>query len=395
MEFDRNDYSGEQQIIDTLTKRGKFIPADQFDAKFDNLRLDAEDFLFDADAVQQASLRRNAAVRSAWYWLPKGGLDQLIRTSVQRGFWREKDGLVARKWERITRVTARQDDFAQDPMVTGRFLVNVTPEDADIVYVSESGAPDPAKAPKLDGRVYETVAPAVWFLGVDSKGVAKTGDVCEWRAPIRVKPDVRRVSGGYKVALAAIPRAAVIRATFDGSDPKTGPEVSRGEIDAPKDARRLRVVAEVQGQFSPEESAALTTGAAEGVGRFPMPAKAALKADAPVTMTSRFEPKDTAAAFSALDRLAKIPDARVFGGTVELNGMRSEADFLTLRLGRDVAIPAASLDQKVKELAALLSAAAPTVKLRLDGIAFPSGRDLMGFCDAAGEDFDSVEWKQD
>ena len=32
MEFDRNDYSGEQQIIDTLTKRGKFIPTDQFDA---------------------------------------------------------------------------------------------------------------------------------------------------------------------------------------------------------------------------------------------------------------------------------------------------------------------------------------------------------------------------
>ncbi len=52
MEFDRNDYSGEQQIIDTLTKRGKFIPTDQFDAKFDTIRLDAEEFLFDADAVQ-------------------------------------------------------------------------------------------------------------------------------------------------------------------------------------------------------------------------------------------------------------------------------------------------------------------------------------------------------
>ena len=31
MEFDRNDYSGEQQIVDTLTKRGKFVPTDQFD----------------------------------------------------------------------------------------------------------------------------------------------------------------------------------------------------------------------------------------------------------------------------------------------------------------------------------------------------------------------------
>ena len=49
----------------------------------------------------------------------------------------------------------------------------------------------------------------------------------------------------------------------------------------------------------------------------------------------------------------------------------------------------------MKELVALLAAEAPTVKLRLDAIAFPSGRDLMAFCDAAGEDFDRIDWKQD
>ena len=112
-------------------------------------------------------------------------------------------------------------------------------------------------------------------------------------------------------------------------------------------------------------------------------------------MTSRFEPKDTAAAYSALDRLAKTPGTRVLGGTVELNGLRSEGDFLTLRLGPDVRLAATDLDRMVKELAILLSAAAPTVKLRLDGIAFPTGRDLTRFCDDSGEDFDRVDWKQD
>ena len=72
-------------------------------------------FFFDADAVQQSSLRRNAAVRSGWFWLPRNGLDQLVNTAVQRGFWREKEGLVAKKWERRTRVTARHDDFGPDP----------------------------------------------------------------------------------------------------------------------------------------------------------------------------------------------------------------------------------------------------------------------------------------
>jgi hypothetical protein len=279
-------------------------------------------------------------------------------------------------------------------MVSGRFHINVTPEDADIVLVSESGPPDPKSAQKLDGRVYETMAPGVWFLGVDSKSVAATGDVCEWRAPIRVKPDVKRVSGGYRVSLTAIPRSAVIRATFDDTDPKTGPAVG-AEVDAPKGARRLRAVAEVNGQFSQEESAPLQAGLDDGGrGGFTTP-KQVLKPDTPAVMTSRFEPKDTAAAFSALDRLAKTPNVHILGGSIDVNGARSETDFLTLRFGRDVPILANDLDALVKTLVEKLKAPEPSVKLRLDGISFPSGRDLTRFCDDSGEDFDRVEWKQD
>jgi len=394
MEFDRNDYSGEQQIVDTLTKRGKFIASDKFDAEFETLRLDAEDILFDADAVQQSSLKRNAAVRSGWFWLPRGGFDQLVKTAVQRGFWREREGLVAKKWERKTKVTARLDDFGPNPLETGRFLINVTPEDADTVYVSESGIPDPATATKLNGRVHETAAVAAWFVAVDSKGEAKTGDAFEWRAPIRVKPDVKRVSGGHKVTFVVSPRSAQVRATFDGSDPKIGPVVG-AEIDAPAGATRLRAVAEINGQFSEEESAPLQSGMNDPGGGTYNPVKPTLKPDAPATMTSRFEPKDTAAAFSALDRLAKTPDVRIMGGSIEVNGARSEGDFLTLRLGRDVPVLAADLDTMVKSLVEKLNASAPTVKLRLDGIAFPSGRELTAFCDAAGEDFDRVMWSQE
>ena len=390
MEFDRNDYSGEQQIVDTLAKRGKLIPSDQFDDKFETLRLDAEDILFDADAVQFSSLRRNAAVRPGWYWLPRGGLEQLVKTAVQRGFWRDKEGLIAKKWERRTRVSARLDDFGPNPLETGRFIINVTAEDADTVYMSEKGPPAQSAENKLDGRAFETEATAVWFLAVDSKGEATTGDPCEWRAPIRVKPDVRRVSGGYRVSVLAIPRGATIRATFDESDPRTGPAVS-GEMEAPAGATRLRVVAEVNGQFSEEE----TAGLADGLREDPRKPEKPLNLDLPARMTSRFEPKDTAAAFSALDRLAKIPGSRVHGGSVELNGGRSEGDHLTFRMGRDVPLDAGGLDMLTKKLVERLHAEAPTLKLRLDSIAFPSGRELRAFCDAVGEDFARVTWTQD
>jgi hypothetical protein len=394
MKFEGNDYSGEQQIVDTLAKRGKFIASDKFDAEFETLRLDAQDILFDADAVQQSSLRRNAAVRSGWFWLPRGGLDQLVRTAVQRGFWRDSDGLIHKKWERKTKVSARLEDFAPNSLDTGRFQINVTAEDADTVYVSENGPPDPKSATKLDGRVYETAAAAAWFLAVDSNGAVATGDACEWRAPIRVKPDVKRVSGGHRVTFAVSPRSAVVRATFDGSDPKYGP-VAELEIDAPAGAARLRAVAEVNGQFSQEEGAPLPGGMEDaGGGRYD-PARPTLKPDAPATMTSRFEPRDTATAFSALDRLAKTRDAHVLGGSIEVNGGRLAGDYITLRLGQDVKILAADLDAFVKTLVATLNAPAPTLKLRLDCIAFPSGRELNAFCDATGEDFDRVTWSQE
>jgi hypothetical protein len=205
------------------------------------------------------------------------------------------------------------------------------------------------------------------------------------------------ILNGYRIALAAIPRAAVIHATFDGSDPRQGAVVSTGEFDAPNGASQLRVIAVVAGAFGQEEAAPLGGGFEEGsVGSAgASKPKVDLKPDTPARLVSRFEPKDTAAAFSALDRLAKISEARVLGGSVELNGQRSEGDFLSLRLGRDVGVPATELDRSVKELARLLDALQPTVKLTFYQIAFPSGRDLMSFCDASGEDFDRVDWKQD
>ncbi|MGQ0444937.1 MAG: DUF499 domain-containing protein [Beijerinckiaceae bacterium] len=392
MEFDHNDYRGEEQIIATLVRRGKFIPSDKFDEKFETLRLDAEEILFDADAVQQSSLRRNAAIRPSWYWLPRNGLDELIKLAVQRGFWREREGLIAKKWERRTRVTARLDDFGPNPIETGRFQINVTAEDADTIYVCESGPPDPAISQKLDGRVHETEAAAAWFLAVDNKGAAKTGDACEWRAPIRVKLDVKRVSGGYRVSFMASPRAAKIHATFDGSDPKFGRLIESAEIAAPTGAARLRAVAEVDGQFGEEESAPLPGGVSEAGGTY-TPTRPALKQDAPATMTYKFEPKNTDGAFSALAWLAKA-GARVRGGMAEVNGGRSEQDHLTLRMGSDVPIPAVDLDKFVKDLVEKLGAATPTVKLRLDGIEFASGRELAKFCDDMGVDFDRVTWDQ-
>ena len=168
------------------------------------------------------------------------------------------------------------------------------------------------------------------------------------------------------------------------------------EIDAPEGRERgCGSWRRSNGQFSQEESAPLQTGMDDRTTAVQAD-QGALKPDAPATMTSRFEPKDTAAAFSALDRLAKTPDAHMLGGTVELNGGRSEGDFLTLRLGRDVPLAAADLDALVKELVAMLYAPSADGEIAAStALHFPRDATSLASAMRSGEDFDRVEWKQD
>ena len=94
MRFENNDYCGERQIVEALVKRGKYYTEALFDQNIETLRLDAENELFDARAVPEAELRRKAAARSGWLWLPPGGLDRLIKECADRGFWRRGNGVV-------------------------------------------------------------------------------------------------------------------------------------------------------------------------------------------------------------------------------------------------------------------------------------------------------------
>ena len=211
------------------------------------------------------------------------------------------------------------------------------------------------------------------FSAVDSKGVAATGDVCEWRAPIRVKPDVKRVSGGYRVAFAAIPRAR-----RHSRDVRRLRSQDRARSSSGRNRRAEgRKSASCRGRGRRRNSARRRPrrfgGGLENGQVARSEAEACAEARcARATMTSRFEPKDTAAAFSALDRLAKIPDAKVLGGSVELNGQAIRRRFPDLcGSGETSPFAATELDRSVKELARLLDAPQPDGQIALDAIAFP------------------------
>ena len=199
MVFDNNDYSGEDQIIDVLAKRGKYIKSESLESEIPMLREEAEEQLFDADAVQKSELHRKAAARAGWYWLPPGGLDYLITECCRRKYWREKPGLIAKRFERVTSVNVRLDGTVDEAIDRGSYRLSVTREEADTVFFSETGKPDPATSAKVSGNSFETTASKIWFLAVDSKGEAKTGDALAWEAPINLRAWLTSTSGGYKL----------------------------------------------------------------------------------------------------------------------------------------------------------------------------------------------------
>ena len=75
----------------------------------------------------------------AGYWLPSGGLDHLVKTCVARKLWKQESGLIYRTFERVTSVTARLE-MAGDAHARGTYILSVSSEDADVIYVSRRPA---------------------------------------------------------------------------------------------------------------------------------------------------------------------------------------------------------------------------------------------------------------
>jgi hypothetical protein len=387
MEFSHNDYRGEEQIRNTLIERKKFIPATAFNEQYENLRLDAEEMLFDADSVQMSALRRKAALQPGWYWLPRGGLEQLVRMAIQRGHWREKDGLIQKRWERRAEINVRIDEFAPDPIETGHYTLAIATQDADTIYYSEKGAPDPAQSAKLSGLAYELRGAAVWFLAVDSMGKNKPSEPFEFRAPIRLRVAVESTPDGKKLTAQAVPRAATIHASFDGTDPRQAPVfTSPGLI--PDRATQLRVIAGLDGAWSQEEVAPLATGVADGPGP-----KKALDDNKPLQWEGRYQSTSTDQAFDAIEYLRATPGVTVSGALFEMESKRIEGELMSLRVGTPIS--GTAFDELVKALAEKSGFETPAATLRLMRVAFTQGRDFREFARRLKLDFERETWKQE
>ncbi|WP_442754267.1 DUF499 domain-containing protein [Methylocystis sp. JAN1] len=392
MAFDNNDYSGEDQIVDVLAKRGKYIKAEALDSEIDLLRAEAEEQLFDADAVPRGELHRKAAARAGWYWLPPNGLDHLIDECCRRKYWRERErsGLIEKKFERVASVSIRLEGSLDEALERGSYRLTVTREDADTVFFSEKGAPDPKTSGKVSGTSFETSAHKVWFLAVDSKKEAKTGEPYVWEAPIHLRAVMASTSGGYRLETLVIPRAAEIHATFDGREAKRGPVVANSAM-LPPGCAMVRVAATIDGRWSTEQTISIGSGLGPGPGE---PVKEP-EDNKPVRLKERIGSKSTKDAYDLIAALREAQGAKVFGGRIESGRSDQDDGYMDTTFGGAIGLGADEIENILNTLAKEAGFKAERVSLAFNETAFMTGKDFKNFADKRDLDYETLKWAQD
>lgn len=386
MEFENNDYRGEQQILATLEGRGKYYPSAKLETEITALREEAEEELFDADAVQRSELKRKAAAKQGWYWLPSGGLDYLIDQNVRTKHWRARHGLIEKRFERVTSVSIRLDGPLEPMVDSGVYRLVVVPEEADVVYASETGPPDPSTSGKVVGRAYETSASKVWFLPVDSRGEAKTGDAVEWAAPIKLLAHAASTSAGTVVQWVVLPRSAHVLATLDGSDPQNGTVVA-SPFTLPPDARVVRLLPTVDGRVGEE---VVFRSTSDG----PLPVVEEIRDDRPIVLLERLKFDSITKLTDALSAMQAATGATVRGGQVEV-GTDDGDIFADVTFGDRVAMTSDAISSVMDTLAHSSGFTATRASASFNQTWFNSGKDYKIFADKIGLDFAKMRWSQD
>ena len=281
----------------------------------------------------------------------------------------------------------RLDGSIDEAIDRGSYRLAVTKEEADTVYFSEKGKPDPAFSAKVSGNSFETIASKVWFLAVNSKGEAKTGDPLAWEAPINLRAWLTSTSGGYRLETLAVPRASEAWASFDASIPaKDGAAIKSG-VALPTECQTVRVAATIDGRWSEEQPLTVSRG-----GKSPT-AKPTLKDDRPVKLVFRVESTSTKDAYDLLVALREAQGAKAFGGRIEAS-RDGQDGWLEATFGATVGLSADGIDGILKTMTAQAGFEPQTVSIALNETCFATGKDFRNFADKRGLDFETLKWTQ-
>lgn len=242
MQFQGNNYNGEEQIKKTLEEKRKFttdITSDSF-VRQAELKL-----FFENQKTPWSEILKRSATRPDWPWHKPDALEQLKEEMIRKDQWREEGTWVLKgpfpappTGVNIKQV-ARNDE-------TGEAMLKITPLHGDTVHYEIDSKATEASSELDTSQPFETKELKLSFLCVDSTGEHDTGESVEWQNSITIKYQFFGAGNDKKLELKPAP-SATIKYTTDGSDPLNYGGIYDSPIMIPDDVKFVIAVAEKKG----------------------------------------------------------------------------------------------------------------------------------------------------
>ena len=215
IQFQNNQFDGEQLIRDTLEKLQKFTN----DITGDTFRKKCEARLFGGQQTAPWSeIKRRAATLTTWQFHRPDGLQTLKNTAIGQDRWREDGGYIDKGPFPPPETEVRVQRLSRDE-TSGEAALKITPVHGDTVYYETgNNTPTTASARIESFSNFKTSELQLTLLCVDSTNEHNTGSSESWKNSINLKHKVYQQGDDWMVELKAYPRGD-IRYTTDGSDP--------------------------------------------------------------------------------------------------------------------------------------------------------------------------------
>jgi hypothetical protein len=189
------------------------------------LRARAEDILWGTTErkTRWKDVEERAICNVRWPWLPPRGLEDVKRTALGTGQWRDNgDGYVEKGPFPAAKTSVKVVVRGYDDQ-TGVSTIELTATDAGPngrIHWAATGDVS-AKSPVVPDLIIERDETILWFLAVDPDGKHETGEPVKWTNTLTLTYEPKEVMGKRTVALTVKPRGA-IRWNTDGTNAREG-----------------------------------------------------------------------------------------------------------------------------------------------------------------------------
>ena len=378
-------YKGEEQITKTLTSDPIKMYLD-IPSNFDSLKSRAESVLFGSqDDLRITDFKDKMKQKTEMPWLSihtssgKSGIDFLIDLACNtKQVWENLgNGYITKKPR--PKKTSLQILQITDPDDEGKVKLKV--ETLNVlgsprVHWEENGIVTES-SPILTETEFVTKALKLQFLVVDSSGRSITGDIVEWKNPLKIQTKLDEVQ--RMVELRVVPKGNM-RYTTDGSEPRNGKEYT-GEFSIGDEETRVWVFAEAEGIELKKEFTFPERGE-KGV---------RIKPEKPATFLSQTPKK--------LDNAGKVNQGVEFAKEKKIQfsncnlSLGSGSKMISLTLG-DVSVSGEMIESFIETYSPLLDPEPPIV-LSFKKINFEKGFDMEEFGRKLGLDWRDGEVNQE